>query len=156
MLYIQECMDCRLARLHGLKLCEWCHQYVAFEEEYATCTGHCDILEACVSCHHGTYQCTLCKGKTYCSDCACDYDLYYCELCEEQFCEGCLPSVSCCSSTVCKHCADASEEFFTCADCKITYCSECQESNFCQVCREYYCGDCRPVGSCAECRLVSW
>jgi hypothetical protein len=82
-------------------------------------------------------------GGTPCYECGytvSETDVYWCEACEENFCEECSDHCHQCSKTICKGCSD------TCPVCEETACRSCM--TICPDCSEPICLNCQKDGEC--------
>ena len=85
--------------------------------------------EACYDCGYvmsrdDIYFCSLCQ-RDYCSECS-----TYCRCCDEGCCVGCAEQCSYCEDQVCMNCMQE------CAKCNSACCSSCLEDNVCPNCKE--------------------
>jgi hypothetical protein len=82
-------------------------------------------------------------GGTPCYECGytvSENDVYWCEACEENFCEECSDHCYECSKTICKGCSD------TCPVCEELACRSCM--TICPDCSEPICLNCQKDGEC--------
>jgi hypothetical protein len=82
----------------------------------------------------GCYDC----GRTMSSE-----DSYYCEYCENDFCDHCSTYCQKCDTTVCLGCA------YECPDCGEPVCNRC--TALCKECEGRFCKDCLTGGLCQSC-----
>lgn len=82
----------------------------------------------------GCYDC----GRTVSSE-----DSYYCEYCENDFCDHCSTYCQKCDTTVCLGCA------YECPDCGEPVCNRC--TALCKECEGRFCKDCLTDGLCQSC-----
>lgn len=81
-----------------------------------------------------------------CYDCGCTIssdESYYCEYCENDFCDHCSTYCQKCDTTVCLGCA------YECPDCGEPVCNRC--AALCKECEGRFCKDCLTDGLCQNC-----
>jgi len=81
-----------------------------------------------------------------CYDCGCTVsndERYYCEHCDNDYCDHCSTYCQKCDTTVCLGCA------YKCPDCGEPVCDCC--TAVCEDCEEKFCKDCLTDGLCQDC-----
>jgi len=84
---------------------------------------------ACYNCGYvvsgdDTYYCEACDNS-YCDEC-----MSYCRCCDTSLCNGCMTSCPVCEEPCCEECLKS------CSECEEPVCSSCIEDDLCPTCKE--------------------
>lgn len=85
--------------------------------------------QPCYDCGHGMND----DNRYYCESCEndyCDGCISYCRKCDRSICKGCLVECPHCQDSYCERCIDA------CSECRQTCCPSCLEDDLCSTCKE--------------------